>query len=91
MVQPLVAISSNTTINANTRYDGSNRFGDRSNEKILPVWSVSANANLEGNSTHQRQLAGRPYLQGCLTVAKEICLEGQTPKLTITKGAYDAH
>jgi murein DD-endopeptidase MepM/ murein hydrolase activator NlpD len=26
------------TINANTRYDGSNRFGDRSNEKILPVW-----------------------------------------------------
>lgn len=29
-------------LNANMRIDGSNNFGDRSNDKILPVWSVSA-------------------------------------------------
>ncbi len=28
-------------VNANIRIDGSNNFGDRSNDKILPVWSVS--------------------------------------------------
>lgn len=28
-------------LNANMRVDGSNNFGDRSNDKILPVWSVS--------------------------------------------------
>ena len=28
-------------LNANARVDGSNSFGDRANDKILPVWSVS--------------------------------------------------
>lgn len=28
-------------LNANMRIDGSNNFGDRANDKILPVWSVS--------------------------------------------------
>lgn len=28
-------------LNANMRIDGSNNFGDRSNDKLLPVWSVS--------------------------------------------------
>lgn len=34
------------TLNANGRYDGSNKFGSRSNEKLLPIWSVSGNANI---------------------------------------------
>jgi len=34
------------TVNANGRFDGSNQFGSRSNEKLLPIWSVSGNANL---------------------------------------------
>ena len=34
------------TLNMNGRYDGSNKFGSRSNEKLLPIWSVSGNANL---------------------------------------------
>ena len=29
------------TLNANARYDGSNKFGSQSNDKLLPVWSVS--------------------------------------------------
>lgn len=32
-------------LNANARIDGSNNFGDRSNHRMLPVWSVSASFN----------------------------------------------
>ena len=35
------------TVNANTRIDGSNQFGSRSNEKILPIWSVSGLINMK--------------------------------------------
>lgn len=33
------------TLNANARVDGSNKFGDASNDKFLPIWSVSGNYN----------------------------------------------
>lgn len=33
------------TVNANARVDGSNKFGDQSNDKFLPIWSVSGNYN----------------------------------------------
>lgn len=78
------------TLNANTRYDGSNRFGDRSNEKILPVWSVSGLANI-------LEISGwKPKWMDALTWkisygGQGNMLEGQTPKLTLTKGAYDTH
>ena len=29
-------------VNANARIDGSNSFGDRANDKLLPIWSASA-------------------------------------------------
>ncbi len=34
------------TANVNARIDGSNKFGDQSNNKLLPIWSASANWNL---------------------------------------------
>lgn len=34
------------TVNANARVDGSNAFGDQSNDKLLPIWSASANWNV---------------------------------------------
>lgn len=30
----------------NARVDGSNKFGDRSNDKLLPIWSVSGAYNI---------------------------------------------
>ena len=33
------------TLNANARFDGSNRFGSQGNEKLLPVWSASLSYN----------------------------------------------
>lgn len=37
------------TLNVNGRFDASNKFGSRSNERFLPVWSVSGNWNLQEN------------------------------------------
>lgn len=34
------------TLNGNARVDGSNRFGDQTNNRFLPIWSASANWNL---------------------------------------------
>lgn len=34
------------TVNTNARVDGSNAFGDQSNDKLLPIWSASANWNI---------------------------------------------
>ena len=42
------------TLNGNARVDGSNRFGDQSNHRFLPVWSVSANWNLSEINWLQR-------------------------------------
>ena len=36
-------------LNANMRIDGSNKFGDRSNEKLNPIWSVSGRWNMHEN------------------------------------------
>lgn len=33
-------------VNVNGRVDGSNNFGDRSNDKFLPIWSVSGSYNI---------------------------------------------
>ena len=36
-------------LNANMRIDGSNKFGDASNEKLNPIWSVSGRWNIHEN------------------------------------------
>lgn len=42
------------TLNVNGRTDGSNRFGDRSNDKFLPIWSVSGNYNFSEHAFLKR-------------------------------------
>ena len=42
------------TINVNGRTDGSNRFGDNSNDKFLPIWSASGNYNLTEHDFFKR-------------------------------------
>lgn len=78
------------TLNANGRYDGSNQFGNRSNEKVLPIWSVSGRANIFSifNITAPwiNQLAWKASYgeQGNM-------LSGQTTQLVITKGNMNAY
>ncbi len=77
------------TLNINGRYDGSNKFGSRSNEKILPIWSLSANANLL-NIFH----IDTPNIN-VLTLKSSYgeqgnMLDNQTPNLIIRKGGMNA-
>lgn len=78
------------TLNANGRYDGSNKFGSRSNEKLLPIWSVSGNTNL-------REVLGLDYKWlNSLTLKASYgeqgnMLDNQTSELVIRKGNMNAY
>lgn len=78
------------TLNANTRYDGSNKFGSRSNEKILPIWSLSGNANI-------MEIARiKPDWLDFLTFKASYgeqgnMLDNQTPVMVIRKGSMNAY
>ena len=78
------------TLNTNGRYDGSNKFGSRSNEKILPVWSVSGNANLLNIFKIKA-----PWLEHFAMKAsygeQGNMLDNQTPELIIKKGNMNAY
>lgn len=78
------------TLNMNGRYDGSNRFGSRSNEKLLPIWSVSGNANLmnifniANNWMDELTLKASYGQQGNM-------IDGQTPVMILKKQSLDSH
>ena len=78
------------TLNANGRYDGSNKFGSRSNENLLPIWSVSGNANLQeifgikANWLTFLRMKASYGEQGNM-------LDNQTPEMIIKKGNMSAY
>lgn len=76
------------SFNFNMRTDASNKFGDRSNEKILPVWSVSASWDMQ-----ERLLADKWWVD-LLTLKASFGYQGnmlseQSPELIIQRGDYD--
>lgn len=78
-------------LNANARIDGSNNFGDRSNDKLLPIWSVSgsfdpAQLNFFKNQTWlDRFIVKASYgFQGNM-------LSSESPVMIIRKGPLDAY
>lgn len=77
------------TLNVNGRYDGSNKFGSRSNEKILPIWSVSGNANLLRLFRFNAPWIGTLTLKSSYGEQGNM-LDNQTPNLIIKKGGIDA-
>lgn len=71
--------------NLNGRIDGSNNFGDPSNDKILPIWSVSASFNFS-QLDFMKEVDWLDYL----TVKGSYGFQGnmlssESPVLTITK------
>lgn len=77
-------------LSANTRTDFSNAFGDRSNEKFLPTWSLSGRWNL-----HKDVLKGLMWVnEAALRVSwgtQGNMLPNQTPYTIITKGNMNAN
>lgn len=77
------------TLNANGRYDGSNKFGSRSNEKLLPIWSVSGNANLADIFGIKAQWINELSLKSSYGEQGNM-LDNQTSELIIKKGGMNS-
>ena len=78
------------TLNANGRYDGSNKFGSRSNEKLLPIWSVSGNANLQDILKLNYKWLNMLTLKASYGEQGNM-LDNQTSELVIRKGNMNAY
>ena len=78
------------TLNANTRFDGSNKFGSRSNEKLLPIWSVSGNANLKSIAKLDVDWLDNLTVKASYGEQGNM-LDDQTPVMVIKKGTMDAY
>lgn len=76
------------TLNANGRFDASNKFGSRSNERFLPVWSVSGMWNLKENVLKNAGFLSDMRLKMSYGVQGNM-LEDQSPNLIIKQGAVD--
>lgn len=77
------------TINFNTRMDGSNQFGSRSNEKLLPIWSVSGRWDIRQDFWPQSEKVNTLALK--LSYGHQgNMLDNQTSRTIIQKGDYDA-
>lgn len=78
------------TVNANTRYDGSNKFGSRSNEKLLPVWSVSGMADIKSIGRIQASWLDNLIFKTSYGEQGNM-LDGQYPELVIKKGSHSSY
>ncbi|MEG1949760.1 MAG: SusC/RagA family TonB-linked outer membrane protein [Odoribacter sp.] len=76
------------TVNANGRFDASNKFGSRSNEKFLPIWSVSGMWNLKENILKDFEFLTDVRFRTSFGIQGNM-LEDQSPNLIIKQGRID--
>ena len=76
------------SLNFNTRADASNKFGDRSNERILPVWSVSGSWDMKSNVFAGVSWVNLLSLRASYGYQGNI-LSDQSPELIIERGDYN--
>lgn len=76
-------------VNANARVDGSNSFGDRSNDKLLPIWSVSGSFDA-AQLDFFKQLTWLDYfsIKGSYGYQGNM-LSSQSPVMIIRKGSFN--
>ena len=70
------------TLNGNVRFDGSNKFGDQSNDKLLPIWSISGNYTISEHEWLQRNWIDYIMLKASFGYQGNM-LEGQSPTMII--------
>lgn len=78
------------TVNANMRYDGSNQFGERSNENILPIWSASLNYNIIEHLREKQNVFDNLMLKLSYGYQGNM-LDDQSPVMVIAKEPMDEH
>ena len=78
------------SINANTRYDGSNKFGSRSNEKLLPVWAISGAFNVSELPGIENEWLNFLSLKMSYGYQGNM-LDGQSPELLLINNPKDSY
>lgn len=75
-------------INLNGRVDGSNKFGDRSNDRFLPIWSLSGSYDLG----HWIKASWIDYITAKASYGFQgNMLNTESPLMTIKKGAISSY
>lgn len=77
-------------INLNGRVDGSNKFGDRSNEKFLPIWSASGSLDLKRLGVLDYKWIDYMNFKASYGFQGNM-LDTEYPTMTIRKGAYNTY
>ena len=77
------------TLNFNTRIDGSNQFGSRANEKLLPIWSMSGRWDIKKDFFENSNFVNNLALK--LSYGHQgNMLDNQTSKMIIEKGELNS-
>ena len=78
------------SLSANTRFDASNKFGSRSNEKFLPVWSASGMLNLKSLLLRQYDAVSDFRLRTSFGKTGNM-VDNQTPNLLLRQESLDTY
>ena len=78
------------TINGNMRYDGSNKFGEQSNDKLLPIWSASFNYNVAEHFKGDQEWFEDLRVKASWGYQGNM-LDNQSPVLIIAKQPSSSH
>ena len=76
------------TLNANGRFDASNKFGDRSNERFLPIWSVSGMWNIKSTLLKYTEVISDIRLRTSYGTQGNM-LDTQSPNLILKQGVLE--
>lgn len=78
----------NYTFNANMRMDASNAFGDKSNDKILPIWSVSGYWNIKNSVFSNQKFLTELSLRSSFGYQGNM-LSSESPEMILKRGALN--
>ncbi len=76
------------SLNVNGRFDASNKFGNRSNERFLPIWSASGMWNLKETFFKKSNAVSDIRLRGSFGIQGNM-LEDQSPNLILKQGTIN--
>ena len=77
-------------INLNGRVDGSNKFGDRSNDKFLPIWSLSGSLDMKRIGLLNYKWIDYMNLKASYGFQGNM-LSSESPVMTIKKGSMNTY
>lgn len=76
------------TVYANGRFDASNKFGSRSNERFLPIWAISGSWNMKENILKNLNFVDNVRFRTSFGIQGNM-LDSESPNLIIKQGTVD--